>query len=108
MFIGVATRLLSMLMRVVERGEITWLRSAEIHTVCSRSQEKTTLFASDNGETYEAVLDDPDVDIAYILEACEENDFQFMDSTMWMHNPRTAKMREFHDDPLLFGQLKKL
>ncbi|XP_047340749.1 uncharacterized oxidoreductase At4g09670-like [Impatiens glandulifera] len=123
---------------------------AVIHAVGSRSQEKATLFASDNSfpagakayGSYEAVLDDPVVDIAYIplptslhvrwavlaaqkkkhillekpvalnvkeldliLQACEENGVQFMDSTMWMHNPRTAKMRQFLDDPLLFGQL---
>ncbi|XP_047340750.1 uncharacterized oxidoreductase At4g09670-like [Impatiens glandulifera] len=123
---------------------------AVIHAVGSRSQEKATLFASDNSfpagakayGTYEAVLDDPDVDVAYIplptslhvrwavlaaqkkkhillekpvalnvkeldliLQACQENGVQFMDATMWMHNPRTAKMREFLDDPRRFGQL---
>lgn len=33
-------------------------------------------------------------DLDAILAACESNRVQFMDSTMWMHHPRTAKMRE--------------
>ncbi|KAF5951235.1 hypothetical protein HYC85_009179 [Camellia sinensis] len=41
-----------------------------------------------------------------ILEACESNGVQFMDATMWMHHPRTAKMKEFLSDPRRFGQLK--
>lgn len=41
-----------------------------------------------------------------ILEACEANNVQFMDGTMWMHHPRTAKMLELLRDPDLFGQLK--
>ncbi|KAI0506992.1 hypothetical protein KFK09_013110 [Dendrobium nobile] len=43
-----------------------------------------------------------------ILQACEVNNVQFMDGTMWMHHPRTAKMNELlrqqHSD--LFGQLR--
>ncbi|RVW71317.1 putative oxidoreductase [Vitis vinifera] len=41
-----------------------------------------------------------------ILEACESNGVQFMDGTMWMHHPRTAKMKELLSDPQRFGQLK--
>lgn len=43
-----------------------------------------------------------------ILKACESNGVQFMDGTMWMHNPRTHKMREFLSNPTLFGQLKSV
>lgn len=43
-----------------------------------------------------------------ILEACEANGVQFMDGTMWMHNPRTAKMKEFLSDADQFGQLKSV
>ncbi|GAB4861070.1 hypothetical protein Ancab_036229 [Ancistrocladus abbreviatus] len=39
-----------------------------------------------------------------ILEACEANGVQFMDSTMWLHHPRTAKMKDFLSDPQRFGQ----
>ncbi|KAL0909114.1 hypothetical protein M5K25_023645 [Dendrobium thyrsiflorum] len=42
-----------------------------------------------------------------ILEACEINGVQIMDGTMWMHHPRTAKMRELLSDPNLFGQVKR-
>ncbi|CAL5417702.1 unnamed protein product [Camellia sinensis] len=31
-----------------------------------------------------------------------------MDATMWMHHPRTAKMKEFLSDPRRFGQLKSI
>lgn len=41
-----------------------------------------------------------------ILEACESSGVQFMDATMWMHHPRTVRMREFLSDPQRFGQLK--
>lgn len=41
-----------------------------------------------------------------ILGACESNGVQFMDATMWMHHPRTVKMRDFLDDSQRFGQLK--
>ncbi|KAF8398895.1 hypothetical protein HHK36_014759 [Tetracentron sinense] len=41
-----------------------------------------------------------------ILDACEANCVQFMDGTMWLHHPRTAKMKEMLSDSLLFGQLK--
>ena len=43
-----------------------------------------------------------------ILEACESNGVQFMDGTMWMHHPRTAKMKELLSDPQRFGQLKSV
>lgn len=41
-----------------------------------------------------------------IVEACEANGIQFMDGTQWIHNPRTAKIKEFLTDPASFGQLK--
>ncbi|KAH7568133.1 hypothetical protein ACOSP7_009434 [Xanthoceras sorbifolium] len=43
-----------------------------------------------------------------IARACEENGVQFMDGTMWVHNPRTAKMRDFVSDPERFGQLRTI
>ncbi|XP_020586746.1 uncharacterized oxidoreductase At4g09670-like [Phalaenopsis equestris] len=42
-----------------------------------------------------------------ILEVCQINDVQIMDGTMWMHHPRTAKMRDLLSDPNLFGQVKR-
>lgn len=93
--------------------------------------------------SYEAVLDDPEVDAVYvplptslhvkwavlaaqkkkhlllekpvalnvgefdqIIAACESSGVQFMDGTMWMHHPRTAKMKEFLNDSSHFGDLK--
>ncbi|KAI9092545.1 hypothetical protein K1719_027673 [Acacia pycnantha] len=41
-----------------------------------------------------------------ILEACEANGVQFMDGTMWMHHPRTQKMKEVLSDAHRFGQLQ--
>ncbi|PIA47905.1 hypothetical protein AQUCO_01400480v1 [Aquilegia coerulea] len=43
-----------------------------------------------------------------IIDACESNGVQLMDGTMWMHHPRTQKMREFLDDSNRFGQLKSV
>ncbi|KAF5953301.1 hypothetical protein HYC85_006157 [Camellia sinensis] len=43
-----------------------------------------------------------------ILEACESNGVQYMDATMWMHHPRTAKMKEFLAEPERFGKLKSV
>ncbi|KAK9063961.1 hypothetical protein SSX86_017833 [Deinandra increscens subsp. villosa] len=122
-----------------------------ISAIGSRSLEKATAFASENHfpesthvyGTYDAVLDDPDVDIVYvplptslhlrwavraaekkkhvllekpvalnvaeldaILAACESNGVQFMDATMWMHHPRTEKMKQLLSDDQRFGQLK--
>ncbi|GMP80085.1 hypothetical protein CsSME_00035323 [Camellia sinensis var. sinensis] len=128
--------------------------NASISAIGSRSIDKASKFASENGfpasakvyGSYEAVLDDPEVDAVYvplptslhlkwavlaaekkkkhlllekpvaldvkeldtILEACESNGVQFMDATMWMHHPRTAKMKEFLSDPRRFGQLKSI
>jgi len=31
---------------------------------------------------------------------------QFMDTTMWIHNPRTAKMREIVSDKDAFGDVR--
>ncbi|CAI0385098.1 unnamed protein product [Linum tenue] len=43
-----------------------------------------------------------------ILAACVANGVQFMDGTMWVHHPRTAKMREFLDDKHRFGELRTI
>ncbi|KAA8537988.1 hypothetical protein F0562_027432 [Nyssa sinensis] len=138
--------------RKVSRA-ITLAPNASLYAVGSRSIHKAARFASANGfppsakvyGSYEAVLDDPDVDAVYvplptslhvrwavlaaqkkkhlllekpvalnvsefdtIIEACESNGVQFMDATMWMHHPRTAKMREFLSDSQRFGQLKSV
>ncbi|CAL5332902.1 unnamed protein product [Camellia sinensis] len=127
--------------------------NATIQAIGSRSIDKAKKYASENGfpdsakvyGSYEAVLDDPEVDAVYlplptslhlkwavlaaekkkhlllekpvalnvseldkILEACESNGVQYMDATMWMHHPRTAKMKEFLSDPERFGKLKSV
>lgn len=41
-----------------------------------------------------------------IVAACDANGVQFMDGTMWVHNPRTHKMKEFLNDAERFGQLR--
>ncbi|XAR62224.1 D-xylose 1-dehydrogenase (NADP(+)) [Bertholletia excelsa] len=124
--------------------------NAALHAVGSRSIEKATKFAADNGlpqsvklyGSYEGVLDDLEIDAVYvplptslhilwavlaaqkkkhillekpvalnvseldqILAACDANGVQFMDGTMWMHNLRTTKMKEFLSDSDRFGQL---
>lgn len=40
-----------------------------------------------------------------ILDACESNGVQFMDGSMWLHHPRTAKMKEIISDTKLFGHV---
>lgn len=127
--------------------------NAILYAIGSRSLEKAQKFAVSNGfpstakiyGSYEAVLDDPDVDAVYIplptslhlrwavlaaekkkhlllekpvalnvaefdqiVQACECNGVQFMDGTMWMHHPRTAKMKEFLDDAQSFGEVKSV
>lgn len=127
--------------------------NATISALASRSLEKAKNYAAENGYpdsvklhvSYEALLDDPNVDAVYlplptslhlrwavataekkkhvlmekptalhvseldlILEACEKNGVQFMDGTMWMHHPRTEKMKEMISDPTLFGHLKSV
>lgn len=124
-----------------------------LYAIGSRSSEKASKFALENGfpdsakvfGSYDAVLDDPEVDAVYIplptslhvhwavraalkkkhlllekpvalnvkeldiiLEACESGGVQIMDGTMWMHNPRTFKMKEFLSDSSLFGELKSV
>ncbi|XP_022885910.1 uncharacterized oxidoreductase At4g09670-like [Olea europaea var. sylvestris] len=136
--------------RKVSRA-ISLSQSSTLAAVGSRSYEKASKFAKDNGFTdsarvygsYDAVLDDPEVDAVYmplptslhvkwavlaaqkkkhlllekpvalnveeldvILEVCESNGVQLMDATMWMHHPRTAKMKEFISNSHLFGELK--
>ncbi|XP_042477745.1 uncharacterized oxidoreductase At4g09670-like [Macadamia integrifolia] len=130
---------------------ITLSPISSLYAVGSRSLDKAKKFAAENGfppsakiyGSYEAVLDDPNVDAVYIplptslhlkwavlaaekkkhlllekpvalnvaefdriIEACEANGVQFMDGSMWMHHPRTAKMKEFLSDSKRFGQLK--
>ena len=126
--------------------------NATVVAVSSRSIDKAARFAASNGfpsakvyGSYDAVLDDPNVDAVYvplptslhrrwavaaadkkkhlllekpvalnaeefdqIVAACEANGVQFMDGTMWMHHPRTAKMREFLSDSERFGELKSV
>ncbi|XP_068643564.1 uncharacterized oxidoreductase At4g09670-like [Aristolochia californica] len=43
-----------------------------------------------------------------ILEACEANRVQFMDSTMWLHNPRTRIMRDILSDTERFGAIQSI
>ncbi|KAJ6736023.1 hypothetical protein OIU85_018248 [Salix viminalis] len=43
-----------------------------------------------------------------IVEVCEANGVQIMDGTMWIHNPRTHKMKEFLNDKERFGELKTM
>ncbi|XP_060198740.1 uncharacterized oxidoreductase At4g09670-like [Lycium barbarum] len=138
--------------RKVSRA-ITLAPNAIICAIGSRTIEKATAFAKENNYpsttkiygSYEAVLDDPEVDAVYvplptslhlkwavlaaqkkkhvllekpvalnvkeldiILEECELNGVQYMDSTMWMHHPRTVKMKEFISDSQRFGQLKSV
>ncbi|WJX66254.1 hypothetical protein P8452_50826 [Trifolium repens] len=48
------------------------------------------------------------VEFDEIVVACESSGVQLMDGTMWMHNPRTLKMKEFLSDVNRFGQLKSI
>ncbi|KAK9950995.1 hypothetical protein M0R45_006457 [Rubus argutus] len=41
----------------------------------------------------------------HILEACESNGVQFMTGTMWLHHPRTAKLKDLISDSKLFGSI---
>ncbi|KAL0361788.1 UNVERIFIED_CONTAM: putative oxidoreductase [Sesamum radiatum] len=138
--------------RKVSRA-ITLSPNSTLYAVGSRSVEKAAKFARENGfpesakvyGSYDAVLDDPDVDAVYIplptslhikwavlaaqkkkhvllekpvalnvgeldaiLEACESSGVQIMDATMWMHHPRTGKMRDFLSDNSMFGELKSV
>ncbi|KAL0343044.1 UNVERIFIED_CONTAM: putative oxidoreductase [Sesamum angustifolium] len=43
-----------------------------------------------------------------MLEACESNQLQFMDASMWYHHPRTAKMKELLLNLELFGHVKAI
>ncbi|KAJ8526270.1 hypothetical protein K7X08_028747 [Anisodus acutangulus] len=43
-----------------------------------------------------------------ILDACEKNGVQFMDTSMWYHYPRTGKLKKLLSDPKLFGQVKAI
>ncbi|XP_042494014.1 uncharacterized oxidoreductase At4g09670-like [Macadamia integrifolia] len=130
---------------------ITLSPNSTIEAVGSDSFDEAKKFAAESGVppsakiygSYEAVLDDPDVDAVYvplppklhlrwavlaakkkkhfllekpvalnvtefdqIVEACEANGVQFMDGTLWMHHPRTSKMKEFLSDKQRFGHLK--
>jgi len=126
-------------------------QNATLKAIGSRSMEKATAFAAEQGlpevvrvyGSYDAVLEDNEVDAVYIplptalhmtwaikaaergkhvllekpvamnlaeldriLDACEANGVQFMDGSMWLHHPRTAKMKEALRDEQRFGQLK--
>ncbi|EEF28851.1 uncharacterized oxidoreductase At4g09670 [Ricinus communis] len=41
-----------------------------------------------------------------ILEACESNGVQFMDGSMWLHHPRTARIKELLSDPKQIGEIQ--
>ncbi|MFS7953061.1 putative NAD(P)-binding domain superfamily [Helianthus anomalus] len=43
-----------------------------------------------------------------ILAACDSNGVQFMDCTIWMHHPRTAKLKQLLSEEQRFGQLKSV
>uniref|UniRef100_A0A0E0EXJ3 Uncharacterized protein n=1 Tax=Oryza meridionalis TaxID=40149 RepID=A0A0E0EXJ3_9ORYZ len=45
-------------------------------------------------------------DLDAILAACDAAGVQFMDATMWMHHPRTAKMRELVADKATTGDVR--
>lgn len=45
-------------------------------------------------------------DLDAILGACDASGVQFMDTTMWIHHPRTAKMREIVADKDIFGDVR--
>uniref|UniRef100_A0A0D9XJG7 Gfo/Idh/MocA-like oxidoreductase N-terminal domain-containing protein n=1 Tax=Leersia perrieri TaxID=77586 RepID=A0A0D9XJG7_9ORYZ len=45
-------------------------------------------------------------DLDAILAACDSAGVQFMDATMWMHHPRTAKMRELVADEDSTGDIR--
>eukprot|EP01018_Ginkgo_biloba_P013465 Gb_08291 [translate_table: standard] len=45
-------------------------------------------------------------DLDKILAACDSHGVQLMDGTMWVHHPRTAKMKDLITNPHLFGDLK--
>lgn len=45
-------------------------------------------------------------DLDAIVGACDAYGVQFMDTTMWIHHPRTAKMREIVSDKDAFGDVR--
>ncbi|CAM8881507.1 unnamed protein product [Rhodiola kirilowii] len=51
-------------------------------------------------------LDASELDL--ILEACDSNGVQFMDGSMWLHHPRTARMKEMISDQGLFGRVNNI
>ncbi|VAH59888.1 unnamed protein product [Triticum turgidum subsp. durum] len=101
--------------------------AADVAAVASRSEGKARLFAADNGlrsgtrlhvkwataaaeRGKHLLLEKPTApcaaDLEPILAACEANGVQFMDSTMWMHHPRTAKMRQLVADQDTIGDVR--
>ena len=45
-------------------------------------------------------------DMDTILDACAKHNVQFMDGTMWLHNPRTAYIAEILRNEALMGPLR--
>ena len=45
-------------------------------------------------------------DMDAILDACAKHNVQFMDGTMWLHNPRTAYIAEILHNEALMGPLR--
>lgn len=47
-------------------------------------------------------------DLDKIISACEKQGVQLMDCTMWMHHPRTSKMKEILKNQELFGDIAEV
>ncbi|KAK9111130.1 hypothetical protein Scep_018649 [Stephania cephalantha] len=91
---------------VVEDGEV----EAVYVPLPTSMHEKWAVAAAERGK--HVLLEKPAAmdaaEVGRVVEACERNGVQFMDGTMWMHHPRTSRMRELMDDPDLFGHLKSV
>ncbi|CAN1155941.1 Uncharacterized oxidoreductase At4g09670, partial [Linum perenne] len=62
---------------------ITISPNSHLSDVAIRTLEKATAFAGANNLSSADELDQ-------ILDACEDNCFQFMDGTMWIHHPQAV------------------
>ena len=43
-----------------------------------------------------------------VIDACKTAGVQYMDATMWLHNPRTAHLQAVLQDPALMGPVKSV
>ncbi|KAK6116106.1 hypothetical protein DH2020_008375 [Rehmannia glutinosa] len=82
---------------------ITLSPNSTLYAIGSRSYEKAAKFAKDNG-----FPDSAKIYGSYDAVLMTRSGVQIMDATMWMHHPRTAKMKEFLLDSSLFGELKSV